>query len=227
MDSADRMDECILGRLRSADRLRAELHALVRYGSFERGDFVPGLSDLDYFAVVETDESVVDPLEAILATCAAPLDHRGIDVAWEYRENVGDPDAGVRFKFLTVYQADFRRHHTLVYGADVVAELPSLDRRATLSARLDRLERLAADHDDPAALRMLAGETARLRALLDGAESLRKETVLSTLAANDRTEAHRIYRAYVEDAADERSAEDLATFVADQVEAMRRTVSET
>lgn len=62
MESAERMDECIIRHLKSDDRLLEELYSLVRYGSFERSDFVPGLGDLDYFVVIEDDDAIIDPL---------------------------------------------------------------------------------------------------------------------------------------------------------------------
>lgn len=259
--AADDVDACIDRRIEASDGLARAVHALVRYGSFERGDFVPGLSDLDYFAVVDTaalgdrqpggdaleDRSdrtgenapedghgdqharvrtaVVEPLEEILRACAEPIDHRGVDLAWEYRRAFEHPDAGIPFKFLTVYREDFRRHHAVVYGVDVTDELPSVDRSAALSDRLDRLAGLAEEHaDDPEALRFLAGETARLRALLDGADSLRKDDVLAALEATDRTDALRVYRTYLEDGTDALPSSFLREYVADAVAAMHAAV---
>lgn len=52
------MDECIARRTAADARLVDAVYALVRYGSYERGDFVPGVSDIDYFAVFEGDDPV-------------------------------------------------------------------------------------------------------------------------------------------------------------------------
>lgn len=73
----------------------------------------------------------------MLRECARSVDCREIDLAWEYRTNLGDPYEGVPFKFLTVYREDFRRHHTLVYGNDVLDELPSVEFETALPDRID------------------------------------------------------------------------------------------
>lgn len=158
----------------------------------------------------------------MLAACADPLDHRGIDLAWEFREDFGDLEAGVRFKFLTVYQRDFRRHHTLVYGEKLLEELPQVSFQTALPSRVDRIEQLARDHaTDAETIRMLAGETARLRARVDGADSLCKEDVLSTLRRHDRTEALRVYEAYVHGDPESLPPERLRGFIRSAVARLR------
>lgn len=71
---------------------------------------------------------------------------------------------------------------------------------------------------------MVAGETARLRSLLDGAESLRKADVLATLAEHDLTDAYRVYHAYVSGASDDVAPDFLSQFVDEQTTAMRAEV---
>ena len=47
--SAERLVDCLqrkLGRV-------SGLHSLLLYGSLVRGDFIPGTSDVDFFAVLE------------------------------------------------------------------------------------------------------------------------------------------------------------------------------
>lgn len=215
------MDACIVDRIEADPELDEGVHSVVRYGSFERGDFVAGLSDLDYFAVVD-DDDVAHRLLSVLEDCAAPVDVREVDLAWEYPENVGDRDAGVPFKCLTVYQTDFRRHHAVVYGEDVVATLPVRTFEEELPRRFDRLERLADEVEEDRMVRILAGETARQRARFEGAGSLRKDDVRETLAAEGPDDALRVYEAYLD-------GEDLdpafcRRFVVEQVAAMRDEV---
>lgn len=210
----NRMDECLHRRLPGTGAVRSELVSVVRYGSVERGDFVPGVSDVDFFVVVRDSETVVPVVETVLRECCEHLDHRGVDVAWEYRENLGDPDAGVPFKFLTVYREDFLQHHSVVYGADVTGEIAPVELAARLPARIERVRRLAAERsDDRRALRLLAGETARLRAVLEGADSLAKDDVLAALEAAGRRRARRLYEAYVSGDPVEWSADALRAFV--------------
>lgn len=202
---------------------REELGAvsLVRYGSAERGDFVPGVSDLDYFAVVE-DGDVIPDLRELLRQCTAGVDYREIDIAWEYADNFPDPYAGIPFKCLTIYQADFRQHHTLVFGEDVFSDLPVYEFEDELPRRLDRIERLAdVEAETVESLRIIAGECVRLRALVDGADSLRKGDVLDTLLEHDRCEALRLYRAYVEGEPIGCSESELRAFIDSQVDILR------
>lgn len=216
------MDDCIRDRIAADADLAASVHSVVRYGSYERGDFAPGESDLDFFLVLDSDaaDDVVSTVESILRDCTADVPVREVDVAWEYRRNLADPlHQGIPWKFLTVYQWDFRDHHTVVYGADVVEALPRYDFEDLVPWRAERLREMAADaHDDGDGkmLHVAAGEVARLRALVDGAESLRKGDVLDALAANDREDAHRVYQHYVESGAYDLDPGFLASFAREQ-----------
>lgn len=198
MGSIEEADVCTVRRIESEPSLAEQIHSLIRFGSFERGDFIPGQSDLDYFVVFEDDESIYKNVESLLGDCTEATLYREIDLAWEYHENLSNPYDGVPYKFLTIYQTDFRRHHTLVYGTDICPELPRYDFSEELPRRLDRMERLLAENEDDRMLRFLAGECARLQAVLDGAPSLRKRDVLATLEDNGRTEAYELYRRYAD-----------------------------
>lgn len=157
-------------------------------------------------------------MEQILQECIYSIDYRELDIAWEDRRNPSDPDAGVPYKFLTVYQEDFRRHHEAEYGDDVLSEIPTQELQDPLSSRLDRIEGLATDTGDKRPpLRFLAGETDRLQSKLDGPDSLKKEDVNASLEAHDRSEALRIEEAYVEGNTTEFDSDYSQQFITDQV----------
>ncbi|MEZ3117351.1 nucleotidyltransferase domain-containing protein [Halobaculum sp. MBLA0147] len=218
------MDESVRECLTADGELRRSLDTLIRYGSYERGDFRPGHGDLDFFAVFDTDPpaDVLERLEEVLRESTSEIDHRGIDLAWEHETNLGQPDAGVRFKFLYVYQFDFRRHHTVVLGD--FPTIPRREFREALPGRLDRIDQLVTDAGDEG-LRILAGEVARLRALCAGADSLRKQDVAETLTDTEHSKARRVYEAYLEDEVAPYTTEELRRFVSRETEALRSDVN--
>lgn len=110
----------------------------------------------------------------------------------------------------------------LVYGENLLGGLPQVSFQTALPSRLDRIEQLARDHaTDAEAIWMLASETARLRARVHGADSLRKEDVLSTLRSHDRTEVLRVYEAYVHGDPESLPPERLRTFIRSAVARLR------
>lgn len=218
------MDESIHEGITADAEIRQSLDALIRYGSYERGDFRPGHSDLDFFGVFNTEppSKIVDQLEEVLRESTSEIDHRGIDLAWERATNLGRPDAGVRFKFLYVYQFDFRRHHTVVFGD--FPSIPPREFREALPRRLDRIDRLVEDAGDEG-LQILAGEMARLRALYNGADSLRKQDIIDTLTDTEHSEALRVYEAYLDDEVPPYTSDQLRMFVCREVDALRNDMS--
>ena len=88
-----RLADCLkkLGRV-------SGLHSLILYGSLLRGDFVPGTSDVDFFAVLEdgTDpEGIIEKIKPALEECSAFLNPVEVDVAWEWLSNLHDPSTWV------------------------------------------------------------------------------------------------------------------------------------
>ena len=70
------------------------LYSLILYGSLVRGDFLPGTSDVDFFAVLEDGaepEDVLSKLQPVLEGCSKPLNPVEVDVAWEWLSNLRDP----------------------------------------------------------------------------------------------------------------------------------------
>ncbi|ASA78251.1 nucleotidyltransferase domain-containing protein [Thermococcus sp. 5-4] len=221
---AERLADCIrekLGRIPG-------LHSLILYGSLVRGDFVPGTSDVDFFAVLEdgTDpESILREIKPVLEECSSSLNPVEVDVAWEWLSNLSDPlNLGYPYKFLTVYQRDFRENHAVLLGEDVVDIIPEYSLDELLPGRLEGLLRnLERFSGNLKMLHILAGETARLMAFLNGS-SLAKEDVLGALRELGDEDAVRIYSAYLDGRRTEFDERFLRKFVLSRVKKMAEKV---
>ena len=214
----ERLADCLkkLGRV-------SGLHSLILYGSLLRGDFVPGTSDVDFFAVLEdgTDpEGIIEKIKPTLEECSAFLNPVEVDVAWEWLSNLHDPlNLGYSHKFLTVYQRDFRENHAVLLGEDVVDIIPDYPLDEVLPKRLENiLNNLERFSGNLKMLHILAGETARLMAFLSGS-SLRKDDVLRKLQQLD-DEAVMIYTAYLKGRKIEFDEHFLRDFVLSRVKKM-------
>lgn len=118
------LKDCIRRRV-AADPELSGIHSLVLFGSYVRGDFVPGLSDLDFFVVIRNESPDMDRLKEIIEGCAEGIKYKLIDLPWERLEDLRDPmRLGYGFKFLTIYQRDFLKHHEVVYGEEVAHLIP-------------------------------------------------------------------------------------------------------
>jgi len=204
------------------------LHSLILYGSLLRGDFVPGTSDVDFFAVLEdgTDpEIIIEKIKPVLEECSAFLNPVEVDVAWEWLSNLRDPlNLGYPYKFLTVYQRDFRENHAVLLGEDVVGIIPEYSLDEVLPKRLeDILSNLERFSGNPKMLHILTGETARLMAFLSGS-SLRKDDVLRTLQQLGDDEAVMIYTAYLKGRDEPFNEHFLREFVLSRVGKMTENV---
>ncbi len=203
------------------------LYSLILYGSLARGDFLPGTSDVDFFIVLEDGtepEEVLSEIRPVLKECSEPLNPFEVDVAWEWLSNLRDPlNFGYPYKFLTVYQADFRENHIVIIGEEIVGLLPEYEIGEILPRRLEGILRnLEHFSGNRKMLHILAGETARLMAFLNGS-SLKKEDVLRKLEELGDEEAWKIYRSYLAGRKTEFSAKFLRDFVAKRVETMKKT----
>ena len=148
-----------------------------------------------------------------------------VDVAWEWLSNLRDPlNLGYPYKFLTVYQTDFRENHTVIVGEEVVGLLPEYEIGEILPKRLEgTLRNLNRDlaSGNLKMLHILAGETARLMAFLNGS-SLRKEDVLRKLEDLGDDDAVKIYRSYLSGREMGFSEGFLRRFISSRVEKLRR-----
>ena len=204
------------------------LYSLILYGSLARGDYIPGTSDIDFFAVLEDDiepEETLSKIRPVLEECSKPLNPVEVDIAWEWLSNLRDPiNLGYPYKFLTIYQADFRENHVLIIGEEVVGLIPEYQVEDILPQRLEGILRsLERFSGNTKMLHILAGETARLVAFLNGS-SLGKEDVLRKLEEIGDNEAVEIYRFYLDGRRMEFSEEFLRDFIASRVEGLKRPV---
>ena len=202
------------------------LYSLILYGSLIRGDYLPGTSDVDFFAVLEDSiepEEVLSKLQPVLEECTKSIQPVEVDIAWEWFSNLRDPlNLGYPYKFLTVYQADFRENHLVVLGEDVVQLLPKYRVEEILPRRLEGiLKNLERFSGNSKMLHILAGETARLMAFLNGS-SLRKGDVIKKLEELGDEDAVEIYRAYLNGRKTEFGEEFLVEFVLSRVEKLRK-----
>jgi len=192
------LKECIRRRV-AADPELSRIHSLVLFGSYVRGDFVPGLSDLDFFVVVRDEPPDMDRLKDIIEGCAEDIDYNLVDLPWERLDDLRDPmRLGYGFKFLTIYQRDFLMHHEVVYGEEVTHLIPLYPMEELVRWRTERL----ADsgkliEENPALAPVVAGEVSRLIAVINGAQDISKQTILETLEKVGDEQALEIYKAYV------------------------------
>jgi len=185
-------------KLAEVHELDKELYSFILYGSLVRGDFIPKVSDIDFFAVVKNDV-IIPTLKEILLDVCRDIEASEVDLAWEYLENICDPlSRGYPFKFLTIYQDDFIRNHVVVYGRDIADMLPRYDVESLIKWRCRFLLNLVERHKgNIKMLHIIAGETARLMAWIEH-RSLHKETVLNTLLRLGDWDALEIYKAYLD-----------------------------
>ncbi len=194
---------------------------MILFGSYVRGDFVDGVSDLDFFAVLRggSHDTIVPGLRAVIEGCTQRIRCKLVDLPWERLENLDDPmNKGYPFKFLTFYQEDFIENHVVVYGEDIVNILPRYDREGLLRWRAERLlNNVERDRDKLDMLRLGAGEVIRLIALMGGAESIDKEDVSRTLETLGDGEAMEIFTAYLDRRELERPVEYWAGFIRSRI----------
>ena len=133
--------ECIRDRINEDGDLVLGIHSLILYNSYVRGDFVEGVSDLDFFAVLTGDhEEIIPRLTPILEECTSGIEKILLDLSWSRLSEIDDPlNKGFPFKFLTIYQDDFLENHIVVYGKGVEDILPRYDREELFRWRTERL----------------------------------------------------------------------------------------
>ena len=193
------LKDCIRRRV-AADPELSGIHSLVLFGSYVRGDFVPGLSDLDFLVVARNEPPDMDRLKEIIEGCAEGIDYKLVDLPWERLDSLRDPmRLGYGFKFLTIYQRDFLKHHEVVYGEEVAHLIPLYPMDELIRWRTERLAdsgKLIEENPDLAPV--VAGEVCRLIAVINGAQDISKQSILETLEEAGDEQALEIYEAYVD-----------------------------
>ncbi|MFA4669641.1 nucleotidyltransferase domain-containing protein [Pyrococcus kukulkanii] len=200
--------DCLRKRLSSLP-----IYSLILYGSVVRGDYIPGVSDVDVFVVLEEyDEKILLRVEEVVRECFADFKPVEVDVAWELVENLDDPlRKGYPYKFLTIYRQDFVENHIVVVGNDIMP--PSYDFSALLQERIKSIEsNLERFKNNGKMKHILAGEVVRLWAFLNGAD-LDKTSVLKKVEEVGDKEALEVYKKYLEGRKMEFSQEFLEEFI--------------
>ncbi len=204
---------------------RKDLYSLILYGSVIRCDYIPKVSDIDFFAVVY-NEGIVSELKEILTRACRDIDVCEVDLAWEYLENLEDPlFMGYPYKFLTVYQEDFRRHHLVVYGEDIIDMLPKYRWNRIIRWRCGHLLNLAQHYlekGDNRMMHIVAGETARLIVWIEK-KTLNKRHIVATLERMGDQQALQIYQAYLKGREQPYSNQHLYKFIKSRVEKIMET----
>ena len=217
---------CIKGRINKSNEIKEKLYSLILYGSIIRGDFINGVSDIDFFAVLkEDDPNIIEKLRAILEECCENINAVEVDLAWGDLENIRDPiNKGYPFKFLTIYQDDFLKYHKIIYGNEIKDILPRYDWKKLVKWRVKKLLSLIEERrKNPKMLHISAGEIARLLALLNGAKSLSKNDILNKLKEMRDGEALEIYKAYLNGRKLKFKEEYLVNFITSRIKKILKT----
>jgi len=214
--AAPGLREAVRGAVEARGPLRDVLYSPMLFGSLVRGDYVPGLSDVDFLAVLRRPaEEELRTLRAALEEATRSLHPKLVDLPWALVDDLRDPlGGGHPFKFLTFYQRDFLDHHVVVYGEEVAPLLPPLDPGSLAGWRAEvMLGNLGRFRGDPEMLRLQAGEAARFLAVMGGARDISKQEVLRALEALGDEDALAIYGDYVRGSGETRPEEYYRGFV--------------
>lgn len=154
----------------SEPELSEQLYSFTLFGSLVRGDYRPSISDIDFFAVFRDGNNPLDKLQILVTNAVRNIPIREVDIAWAFLEDVKDPlNRGYPFKFLTIYQQDFLKHHITVYGKDVASLIPRYDFKQLLPWAKKRLRgNLQSFRGNIKMLRITTGETVKLQAMKMG-----------------------------------------------------------
>ena len=212
--------DCIKNRIGNNETLVKRLYSLILFGSYVRGDFIEGVSDIDFFAVFnDCTEETIPKLIEILEECTSSIKYKLIDLPcaniYDLREPLKQKHP---LKFLTFYQEDFLKNHKVVYGEDISDILPSYDKKTLQNSRAEQLIRAPQRFKDNLKLLQLsAGETIRFEAIINGSNSISKVDIMKTLKKIGDEEALDIYSAYIEGKEIEFSKEYLSSFIVSRI----------
>lgn len=192
--------DCIRNKIREDDELIEDIYSLVQFGSSVRGDYIEGVSDFDFFALIRENPDVSIPkLRNILVNCTHEVREK-ICITWAFLNHIDDPlNKGHPFKFLTIYLDDFLENHIVIYGNEIEDNFPRYKWEEMITRRAERLQNYVEKiRSDPKMLREVSGEVIRLMASLKGANGARKDEVLSVMVELDDGDASLIFSEYLE-----------------------------
>ncbi len=209
----NRLSNRIIDSIKRNNYLKRSLYSLILYGSIVRCDYIPRISDIDFFAVI-TNEKIIPNLKDILEDSCRDMDAYEVDLAWERLENIEDPLVkGYPYKFLTIYQKDFIENHLVIYGREIVHLIPRYNWRNLIKWRCRFLIKHAEKNmENRKMMHIIAGETIRLQTWIK-TERLDKHTVLRTLEEAGDHEGLSIYKAYLNNRSEAYTSQYLYKFI--------------
>lgn len=172
------------------NQLNSHIHSAVVFGSLVRGDFIPGISDIDIFVVFEnnTDGKTIDRILEHLYAVSKPYwgcsnYEKILDIPWEFEKNLPIKGRKIKpfFKFLGIYAFDFMKHSKVIYGENFVNMLYVPNPKTLIMERTkDILKKLEKYREEKKTylIRILAGETIRLSQLKFGETTIDKRKVI-------------------------------------------------
>ncbi|MGQ4892398.1 MAG: nucleotidyltransferase domain-containing protein [Candidatus Njordarchaeia archaeon] len=171
------------------NELSAHIYSSVVFGSLVRGDFVPGISDIDVFIVFKnnTGEKTINQILNRLYAISEP--YRGcsnyekvLDIPWDFEKNLPFRGREIKpfFKFLGIYAFDFVKYSKVIYGENFIEMLyvPNpkdliVERAKDILKKLDKYQ----EEEKNYMIRILAGEAIRLAQLKFGEITIDKRRV--------------------------------------------------
>lgn len=226
-DMSEGFEDRVRKRIKESERLSRKLASLIIFGSFIRGDYIPGLSDLDFFAVFEEfDEETYEKLLKILKKETGELSPKLIDLPYELMDNLSDPmNKGYFFKFLTFYQNDFLNNHRVIYGKEIRQIIPRYKQSELIEWRAEKMLSNAElfARTRPELLKVQAGEVAKFLAVVNGETKIDKKSVLKSLEKLGDKKAYKIYYEYVNEEDEQHSNEYYIQFIKTRLEPITNT----
>jgi len=204
-------------KLQKSKDITQNVISLILFGSYIRGDYIPGLSDLDFLVIIKDfDEEIYLKVKNILMEETRDLNPKLIDLPYELLENLSDPiNKGYQFKFLTFYQKDFLKNHKVIYGREIKHLIPRYKQKNLIKWRAEKMlsnaKRFASEN--PELLKIQAGEVAKFIAVINGENKISKQNILTSLKKLGDEKAYKIYYKYVNNINEMKSNEYYIDFI--------------
>jgi len=187
LDDAWKIVSCIENVLKRKNSKK--IFSAVVYGSLLRGDFIPGISDIDLLIVFkrEADIEYINRLQEAIWKCSE--NYRGeahfekiVDILWIYKDGLPlkNTDVVSPFKCLSIYAFDFVKYSKVLFGVDFRKDLKVPDPKKMVKTRAKRLLELLEKFTREKKYNMveiLAGEAIRLAQICYGEATIDKRLV--------------------------------------------------
>ncbi len=132
----------LVDEIRKNAFLKDQLVSLIVFGSFIRGDIIEKQSGLDIYGVFnKMSKETISKLTELIEK-HVKIKYRVLDFACSNLEELDAPlTKGFPFKFLISDQIDFRQHHLVLYGNEIMGLIPVYTWNETKRARVNRQSR--------------------------------------------------------------------------------------